>query len=392
MQKKTKKHSKFKNAGMLFELLTRQITSDILAGRDETFTKDILFRYFNENKELGKEVQLYNFIVNQSLKNVKSADRLLDIIIQTRSKLNEQELQRQKYNLIKEIKEKYDIDQFLKNKIPNYRLYASVYKVFENAISKDIRFNVKEINEAKDCIIENLTKDPTSNAKELDLYDSQSMDVKMMAYKFLIENFNKKYSTLLPEQKKLLKEYITNSNNTEKFKSFVNSEIKIIIENLSTLKNDIKNDVIVIKLNETINQLNNKYVLKTVKDSHLSTLMNSYELIHELKNIKPDVVTAFEILEHLVAPYNVLSSINSERLVATIPLNLWFSKAYRSKHDPWDRHYHEFEDWQFNWLLEKSGWEIIDSQKWISRVKINGIRPLLRNFTPRYYAVYAERK
>lgn len=288
MQKKTKKHSKFKNAGMLFELLTRQITSDILAGRDETFTKDILFRYFNENKELGKEVQLYNFIVNQSLKNVKSADRLLDIIIQTRSRLNEQELQRQKYNLIKEIKEKYDIDQFLKNKIPNYRVYASVYKVFENAISKDIQFNVKEINEAKDCIIESLTKDPTSNARELDLYDSQSMDVKMMAYKFLIENFNQKYSALLPEQKKLLKEYITNSNNTEKFKTFINSEIKVIIDNLSTLKSNVKDEVITIKLNETIKQLNKRYINKSVKDSHLSTLMNSYELIYELKNINPD--------------------------------------------------------------------------------------------------------
>lgn len=105
-----------------------------------------------------------------------------------------------------------------------------------------------------------------------------------------------------------------------------------------------------------------------------------------------ELVTAIEILEHLVAPFNVLSGINAEKIIATVPLRLWFSKAYKNPKDLWDRHYHEFEDWQFDWLLEKAGWVIKDSEKWISRTKINGIRPLLRNFTPRYYAVYAERK
>ena len=111
-----------------------------------------------------------------------------------------------------------------------------------------------------------------------------------------------------------------------------------------------------------------------------------------VNNVDVELVTAFEILEHLVAPLNVLKVIKAKKLVATIPLRLWFAKAYKSKNDPWDRHFHEFEDWQFDWLLEKAGWTIIDTEKWISRTKINGIRPLLRNFTPRYYAVYAERK
>lgn len=105
-----------------------------------------------------------------------------------------------------------------------------------------------------------------------------------------------------------------------------------------------------------------------------------------------DVVTAFEIFEHLLAPLNILSNIKAGKLVASIPLRLWFSPAYRSKTDPWDRHYHEFEDWQFDWLLEKSGWEIQDRQKWTNPVKKIGIRPLLRTFTPRYYIVYATRK
>ncbi|MDT0677149.1 methyltransferase [Autumnicola musiva] len=103
------------------------------------------------------------------------------------------------------------------------------------------------------------------------------------------------------------------------------------------------------------------------------------------------VVTAFEIFEHLVAPFNVLKDIKAEKLIATIPLNLWFSPAYRSKTDKWDRHYHEFEDWQFDWLLEKAGWKIKDTAKWTNPVKKIGVRPLLRKITPRYYAVYAER-
>jgi hypothetical protein len=102
-----------------------------------------------------------------------------------------------------------------------------------------------------------------------------------------------------------------------------------------------------------------------------------------------DVVTAFEIFEHLVAPFNVLKEIKAKKLVVTVPLRLWFSTAYRSKTDPWDRHYHEFEDWQFDWLLEKSNWKIEKKEKWTSPIKKIGFRPILRKFTPRYYIVYA---
>ncbi|WP_127138652.1 methyltransferase [Flagellimonas oceanensis] len=104
-----------------------------------------------------------------------------------------------------------------------------------------------------------------------------------------------------------------------------------------------------------------------------------------------DVVTAFEIFEHLVAPLNVLKEVKANKLVASIPMRLWFSPAYQSKTDPWDRHYHEFEDWQFDWLLEKAGWTIKDSAKWTNPTKKIGIRPILRYFTNRYYIVYAER-
>lgn len=111
-----------------------------------------------------------------------------------------------------------------------------------------------------------------------------------------------------------------------------------------------------------------------------------------VQNSTATVVTAFEIFEHLLAPFNILREIKAEKLIASVPLKLWFAPAYRSKTDQWDRHYHEFEDWQFDWLLEKAGWEIKARKKFTNPVKKIGIRPVLRRFVPRYYIVYAERK
>lgn len=110
-----------------------------------------------------------------------------------------------------------------------------------------------------------------------------------------------------------------------------------------------------------------------------------------IKNSEANVITAFEIFEHLLSPFTVLQSMKADKLVISVPLKLWFSSAYRSKTDMWDRHYHEFEDWQLDWLLEKTGWKIIDRKKWTNPTKKIGIRPILRWFTPRYYIVYAER-
>jgi len=110
-----------------------------------------------------------------------------------------------------------------------------------------------------------------------------------------------------------------------------------------------------------------------------------------VKTNEYEVVTAFEIFEHLVSPFNVLQDIQANKLVASVPLKLWFASAYRSKTDSWDRHYHEFEDWQFDWLLEKAGWTIKKREKFTNPIKKLGIRPILRRFTPRYYLIYAER-
>lgn len=127
------------------------------------------------------------------------------------------------------------------------------------------------------------------------------------------------------------------------------------------------------------------YVVENTKGEDLDEDRSTIE------NSSAEVVTAFEIFEHLLSSYEVLKSIKSEKLVISVPLRLWFSSAYRSKTDKWDRHYHEFEDWQLDWLLEKTGWKIIDRQQWTNPVKKIGIRPFLRLFTNRYYIVYAER-
>ena len=127
------------------------------------------------------------------------------------------------------------------------------------------------------------------------------------------------------------------------------------------------------------------YKVENTKGEDLDTDTSTIE------NSEAEVVTAFEIFEHLLSPLTVLKSIKADKLVASIPMRLWFSSAYRSKTDMWDRHFHEFEDWQFDWLLEKAGWKIIDRNKWTNPTKKIGIRPLLRLFTPRYYIVYAEK-
>ena len=125
----------------------------------------------------------------------------------------------------------------------------------------------------------------------------------------------------------------------------------------------------------------------------INTLGEDLDVLPEtVKKHKVDAVTAFEIFEHLIAPFNVLRAIEAVKIVATIPLSLWFASAYRSKTDMWDRHYHEFEDWQFDWLLEKAGWQIKETEKWTSPINKIGFRPILRTFTPRYYAVFAEKK
>lgn len=282
------KHSKFKNTGILFELLTRQVTADILAGKDESVAKDLLFKYFTENKELGKEWQLYNFLLNEKAKDELQSQKYINVILKQREKLDSKKLTEQKYNLIKEIRENYPIDDLLKSSIKNYKIHASIYKLFENHISSTIKFDVKEIIQSTNTITENLCgKKISANEPEdelINFYKQQNEEVRLLSYKLLVESLNEKYKDFDNNQKRLLKEYINNISNTNSLNEFVQKEIVNIKETLSKFVNSINDNVIKIKINEVTKQIDTINCKKSVKDNQITVLLLSYELIKELQN------------------------------------------------------------------------------------------------------------
>src|ERR1017187_508820 len=212
------RHSKFRNTGILFELLTRQITADIVAGKKESEAKDLLFKYFKENTELGKEWRLYNFLLSEKIKDNQHAERFLSVIVEQRKKLSNSKLSKEKYDLIKEIRELYPIDDFLKASIKNYRTLASIFKLFEDASSKDVKFDAREIYQSKTCIVENIVDKPPKKTDGEDdilkIYAQQNEDVRLLSYRILVDGMNKKYKDLDENQKMVLREYINNISNT----------------------------------------------------------------------------------------------------------------------------------------------------------------------------------
>ncbi len=283
------RHSKFKNTGILFELLTRQITADIIAGKDDSEAKLLLFKYFKENTELGKEWRLYNFLLNEKIKDKQHAERFLNVIIEQRKKLSNLKLVKEKYELIKEVKELYPIDDFLKSSIKNYRSLASIFKLFEDASSKDLKFDVKEVYQAKTCIVEHITDKPKKFGGDdiLKFYEQQNEDVRLLSYRILTEGMNKKYKELDENQKNVLREYINNISNTNSLGSYIVREVDGVKEQLKELINKIKDDdVIKIKIHEVIRQLDKIKPVsgKIVKDNQVMVILLSYELLKEIKD------------------------------------------------------------------------------------------------------------
>ena len=282
------KHSKFRNTGILFELLTRQVTSDILSGKDESFAKNILFKYFAENKELGKELQLYNFLVNEVAKDETQAEKYIEIVLKQRDKLNQKSLASEKYNLIKEIKEVYPINDLFKSSIKNYKVLASIYKIFENHVNKNSKFDVKEIISSRTSIVENLCGIKKVNKETEDelisVYKQQNEEVRLLSYKLLVESLNEKYKDLDSNQKNLLKEYINSISNTNSLKKLIDNEVTNVKKQLSELTSKVSDDVVKIKINETVKQLDNVKKFNLVKDNQVMVLLLSYELIKEIKN------------------------------------------------------------------------------------------------------------
>lgn len=285
---KRMRHSKFRNTGILFELLTKQVTADIIAGKESSIAKDLLHKYFREHTELGREWQLYSTLLNEKIKDEPHAERFFNVIIESRKKLDDKKLSYLKYELIKEIKSSYPIEEMLKAPVRNYRVLASIYKIFENLVSSECKFDIKEVYQAKNCIVEHIVDKPKvlhSEDELINYYQTQSEDIRLLTYKLLCEKMNEKYSSVLDdEQKSVLREYICNVANTNNFDTFVKTKVLEIKESLNSMIGKIKDsDVIKIKIREVVNQLDKISPGKIVKDNHVMVLMLSYELLKEVK-------------------------------------------------------------------------------------------------------------
>jgi hypothetical protein len=282
------KHSKFKNTGVLFELLVRQITLEVLNGDKKETAKTIVREFFAPNTELNKELRLYDILLKEKYGSETKADRLVETVCDAHAKLNQSTLSKEKFNLIKEVSAKFDIEQFLSSPITNYKVLASIYKVFES--KRESNYDIKDIFNSKITLIENITSKPsqklkpTEDTKLIEIYKQQDKDLRLLTYKILVETFNKKYTNLDDSQKNLLKEYINNITNTTKFKDYVSIELPNIIAELKAIKAKVQDKVTTIKLSETISVLEKMKIGKTVTDNNVSSIMLSYELIKELKS------------------------------------------------------------------------------------------------------------
>jgi len=277
------KHVKIKNTGLIFEFLLRQVTADVLDKQNNSKTVNILKKRFNENTELGKELTLYNTLINTKFKSDKKANFLVEEVLKQRRFLNNSQLKREKYNLIKQLKEQFNLNNFMSSKVKNYKTYASIYKLFEyeNGMS------AHDKTETHFNIVEYITT--SKKTKLTDTVNSQyakDEDLRILSYKILLEKFNKKYSNLNYKQKSLLKAYINNISNTNLLKEYVAGETKILKKTLKKSSTIVKDKVVKIKLNEAINSIDqfcNVGNKKTVQDSAVVQLMRYYELAKQLK-------------------------------------------------------------------------------------------------------------
>lgn len=279
----TVKHSKIKNTGILFELLVRQVASDTLSASDSEAVR-IIKEYFSSKTQLGKELQLYQTILKERFNTESQANRFIDAVVSSRSKLNNGKLRREKYNLIKEIKEHYDLQKFTKARVDNYRTLASTYSIFENTSLKPaegvkLRYNLVEAVTGKRAN-KQIKKQIVSE------YQNQDKDMQLLSYQILVDKFNEKYGDLSAKQKKVLREYINNVSNTNNLKELISTEVPHIKRTLRNKIRSIKDPVVRIKLKEVAKQATALGKRNVIKDQEVLSLMRFYELIKELKNIK----------------------------------------------------------------------------------------------------------
>lgn len=272
------KHSKFKNTGILFELLVRQIASDTLS--DNTcYATQIIKRHFKKGSQLATELKLYQALTKENFDSKYKAQEFLNIVLKERAKLNETNLKREKYNLIKSIKDSYVIEDFFKYRVNNYKELASAYKLFEHTESN----SPKEYVDCKNTIFEAITtekvviKEQVTNKE----YSNQPKEVRLLAYKFLVDSFNSKYSSLSESQQLILKNYIENIDNSGKLRKFIVSEVARLKRELKSIK--LKDKVTQIKLNETINLIRELTKHKVVNENQILALLRYNQLLEELR-------------------------------------------------------------------------------------------------------------
>ena len=275
------KHSKFKNTGILFELLVRQIAADTLGGKNSLALEIIKF-HFKKGTELTKELNFYQTLQKETFDTQYKAQEFVNIILEQRRNLNESLLRRQKYNLIKSIKESYKINDFFKYRVNNYKELASTYKLFEYKQEN----SPKEWVDCKNTIFESIItkKEQLIEEKINEEYTTQPKEVRLLAYKFLVDSFNEKYSSLTLEQKNVLRTYINNIDNSEKLRKYVISEVKKLKTAFGKVK--VSDTVVSIKLNETINLMENIATSKIISETQVLSLLRYYELLEEVRKLK----------------------------------------------------------------------------------------------------------
>jgi hypothetical protein len=278
------KHSKYKNPGILFELLIRTITSDTLSGKDSKAT-NILKKYFVKT-ELGKEYKLYEVLNKNKHLTEGKAEMILNTIVESSKNLNRGLLKKQKYNLIKEISEHYNLEEFFKTKISNYKQSAALYTLLE-LYNNGSNIDPNQVINNKLVLLESITKSKIDKDKvendvltEFKTYDK---DLRILTYKVLLEKFNTKYSTLNNHQKEILKEFINSVDSTPKLKEFYNRKIIDIKNELNILNKNVKDKTVSIKLNEVNNLLFPLDKKSTINNNHLVNLLQYYELLEEIK-------------------------------------------------------------------------------------------------------------
>lgn len=277
------KHSKYKNSGILFELLIRQITSDMMYTR-ESKAISILKKFFT-NTEISKELSLYNSLLQASNLSESKANVLISTITEQALKLNKQKLEKEKYNLIREIKKHYNLDDFFKAKVKDYKVSAAIYTLLEAAATKSI-VSTEQIINNKLTLIEHITRSPLNDSDPIQEFVNEDREIKIVSYKFLVEKFNTKYDSLSKEQKEILKEYINNVSETTQLKEFLNkklAQVKVLLEKLNT---NVTNKVTKIKLTEVIKNIHPISQRQSIKDDHLVSLMQYWQLVKELQSVK----------------------------------------------------------------------------------------------------------